>query len=175
VISLLVTLGLTTTNALAEERLSFRATYGGTFVKTPFDTDGDGAPANLNFLEGNSNLGQFSLQVLDKSVLAEPTTCPNGHPGFAVTLVTGSSVFRFRRTGDLLFVRPTAQATCFDPSTGVSFFREASGEVTGGTGRFANATGTLVGEGISQVLLRDPAGNYFAEQHGTITGTIILP
>jgi hypothetical protein len=174
-ISLLVTLGLATTSAQAEEQLPFKATFGGTIVKTQFDTNGDGASANLNILEGNSNLGQFSLQVLDESVLAGPETCPNGHPGFSVTLVTGSSVFRFRRTGDLLFVRPMSQTTCFDPSTGVSFFRDAIGEVTGGTGRFANATGTLVGEGMSQVLLTDPAGNFFAEQHGTIEGTIILP
>ena len=174
-ISLLVTFGLATTSAQAEERLSFKATFGGTFVKTQFDTNGDGAPANLNILEGNSNLGQFSLQVLDESVLAGPETCPNGHPGFSVTLVTGSSVFRFRRTGDLLFIRPTSQTTCFDPSTGVGFFRDAIGQVTGGTGRFANATGTLVGEGMSQLLITDPAGNFFAEQHGTIEGTIILP
>jgi hypothetical protein len=142
-ISLLVTFGLTTTSAQAEDRLAFRATFGGTIVKTQFDTDGDGAPANLNILEGDSNLGQFSLQVLDESVVSEPTTCPNGHAGFSVILVAGSSVFRFRDTGDLLFVRPTAETTCFDPSTGVSFFRDARGEVTGGTGRFAHATGTL--------------------------------
>jgi hypothetical protein len=122
IISLLVTFGLTTTSAQAEERLPFRATFSGTFVKTQFDTNGDGAPANLNFLEGESNLGQFSLQVLDESVLAEPTTCPNGHPGFSVTLVAGSAVFRFRGTGDLVFVQPTSQTTCFDPSTGVGFF-----------------------------------------------------
>jgi hypothetical protein len=51
-ISLLVTFGLTTTSTQAEERLPFRATFSGTFVKTKFDTNGDRAPANLNFLEG---------------------------------------------------------------------------------------------------------------------------
>jgi len=112
-ISLLVTFGLTTISAQAEERLPFKATFGGTIVKTQFDTDGDGAPANLNILEGKSNLGQFGLQVLDESVLSESTTCPNGHTGFSVILVAGSSVFRFRRTGDLLFVRPTSQNDVF--------------------------------------------------------------
>jgi hypothetical protein len=48
IISLLVTLGLTTMSTQAEESLPFSATYGGTIVKTPFDTDGDGALANLN-------------------------------------------------------------------------------------------------------------------------------
>ena len=175
IISLLVTLGLTTMSTQAEESLSFSATYGGTIVKTPFDTDGDGALANLNILEGNSNLGQFSLQVLDESTRSDPMICPNGRTGFSVRLVAGSSVFRFRRTGDLLFVRPTSQMTCFDPSTGVSFFQAALGEIMGGTGRFAHATGTLEGEGTARVLLTDPAGNVFAEQHGTIQGTIILP
>ena len=174
-ISLLVTFGLTTTSAQAEERLPFRATFGGTIVKTQFDTDGDGAPAYLNILEGKSNLGQFSLQVLDESVLSEPTTCPNGHAGFSVVLVAGSSVFRFRRTGDLLFVRPTSETTCFDPSTGVSFFRAATGDIIGGTGRFANATGAIEGEGTARVFIADPAGHVFGEQHGTIKGMIILP
>jgi hypothetical protein len=105
-ISLLVTLGLTTMSTQAEESLPFSATFGGTIVKTPFDTDGDGALANLNILEGNSNLGQFSLQVLDESTRSDPMICPNGRAGFSVRLVAGSSVFRFRRTGDLLFVRP---------------------------------------------------------------------
>ena len=57
----------------------------------------------------------------------------------------------------------------------MSFFHAAIGEIIGGTGRFAHATGTLEGEGMAQVLITDPAGNFFAEQHGTIKGTIILP
>jgi hypothetical protein len=135
-VSLIVAWSLVTTIAQAEERLPFKATFSGTLVSTAFDTDGDGAPANFNVLEGDSNLGAFSLQVLDESVRAEPATCPNGQAGFSIALVTGSSVFRFRRTGDLLFVRPTSQTTCFDPSTGVSFFHAATGDIIGGTGRF---------------------------------------
>jgi hypothetical protein len=168
-------LGLAPTIVVAEESLPFKATYSGGFVSTQFDTDGDGAPANFNVLEGKSNLGPFSLQVLDGSVLSEPATCPNGQAGFSVKLVAGSSVFRFRRTGDLLFVHPTSQTTCFDPSTGVSFFRAATGTIIGGTGRFTNATGSLEGEGMARVFITDPAGHFFAEQHGTIKGAIILP
>jgi hypothetical protein len=126
-------------------------------------------------LEGQSNLGSFSLQVLDESVRAEPTTYPDGQAGFSVTLVAGSSVFRFRRTGDLLLVHPTSQTTCFNPSTGVSFFRAATGDIMRGTGQFANATGTLEGEGMARIFLSDPAGRVFGEQHGTIQGIIILP
>jgi hypothetical protein len=110
IISLLVTFGLTTTSAQAEERLPFRATFSGTFVKTQFDTNGDGAPANLNFLEGESNLGQFSLQVLDESVLAEPTTAQRKgiRLGSSSTLPTDS--FRFGRRiwfsdGDSIWLR----------------------------------------------------------------------
>jgi hypothetical protein len=119
--------------------------------------------------------GALSLQVLDESVRAEPVTCPNGQAGFAVALVTGSSVFRFRRTGDLFCVRPTSQTTCLDPSTGVRFFRTATGDIIGGTGRFTEATGTLEGEGMARILIADPAGHIFGEQHGTIQGTITLP
>ncbi len=173
--SLLLVLSLTTMSAQAEERLPFNATFSGVLFSTPFDTDGDGVPANFNILEGQSNLGPFSLQVLDESVRAEPTTCPNGQAGFAVTLVAGSSVFRFRRTGDLLFVRPTSQTTCFDPITEVSFFRAATGDIFGGTGRFANATGTIEGEGMARIFLSDRGGHVFGEQHGTIEGIIILP
>jgi hypothetical protein len=174
-VGLIAACSLATTIAQAEERLPFQATFSGTLVSTQFDTDGDGAPANFNVLEGNSNLGAFSLQVLDESVRAEPATCPNGQAGFSVTLVAGSSVFRFRRTGDLLFVRPTSQTTCFDPSSGVSFFRAATGDIIGGTGRFTEAAGTMEAEGMARIFITDPAGHIFGEQHGTIRGTIILP
>ena len=173
--SLMVVVSLTTMVTQAEERLPFSATFSGVFVNIPFDTDGDGAPGDLNLLEGKSNLGQFSLHVVNESVRGAPATCPNGQPGFAIMLVAGSSIFRFRHTGDLLFVRPTSETTCFDPSTGVSFFREATGAIIGGTGRFANATGAIEGEGTASVLLADPGGHVFGEQHGTIQGIIILP
>jgi hypothetical protein len=174
-VSLIVACSLATAIAQAEERLPFKATFGGTLVSTAFDTDGDGAPANFSVQEGDSNLGAFSLQVLDESVRAEPATCPNGQAGFSIALVTGSSVFRFRRTGDLLFVRPTSQTTCLDPSTGVIFFRAATGDVIGGTGQFTEATGIIEGEGMARIFITDPAGHIFGEQHGTIQGTIILP
>jgi hypothetical protein len=173
--SLFLVLSLTTMSVQAEERLPFNATFSGVLFSTQFDTDGDGAPANFNILEGQSNLGPFSLHVLDESVRAEPTTCPDGQAGFSVTLVAGSSVFRFRRTGDFLFVHPTSQTTCFNPSTGVSFFRTATSDIIGGTGQFANATGAVAGEGMARIFLSDPAGHVFGEQHGTIQGTIILP
>jgi hypothetical protein len=127
--SLIVALSLATMSAQAEERLPFNATFSGVFVTTQFDTNGDGAPADLNVLEGHSNLGQFSLHVLNESVRTDEATCPHGQPGFPVTLVTGSSIFRFRRTGDLLFVRPTAETTCVDPSTGVISFRATPGRI----------------------------------------------
>jgi hypothetical protein len=174
-VGLIVAWSLAATSAWAAEQLPFKATFSGTLVSTAFDTDGDGAPANYNVLEGHSNLGAFSLQVLDESVRADPVTCPNGQAGFSIALVTGSSVFRFRRTGDLLFVRPTSQTTCFDPSTGVSFFRAATGDIIGGTGQSTEATGTIEGEGMARILITDPAGHIFGEQHGTIQGTIILP
>jgi hypothetical protein len=174
-VSLIVALSLATLSAQAEEQLPFRATFSGVFINTPFDLNGDGAPGALNLLEGKSNFGDFSLHVVSESVRGAPATCPNGQPGFAIMLVGGSSVFRFRRTGDLLFIRPTSESTCFDPSTGVSFFQAATGAIIGGTGRFTHATGNIEGEGTARVLLADPEGHVFGEQHGTIQGTIILP
>jgi hypothetical protein len=172
--SLIVALSLAAMSAQAENRLPFRATFSGTFVTTPFDLNGDGTPSDLNLLEGKSNFGQFSLHVLNKSVRGPETICPNGQPGFSIMLLVGSSVFRFRHSGDLLFVRATSETTCFDPRIGVSFFHTATGEIFGGTGKFANATGVIEGEGTAQVLLADQAGHAFGAQYGTITGTIIL-
>jgi hypothetical protein len=173
--SLIVALSLAAMSAQAQDSLPFRATFSGTFVPTPLDLSGDGTPSDLNLLEGKSNFGQFSLHVLSKSVRGPEAICPNGQPGFSIRLLAGSSVFRFRHSGDLLFVRATSETTCFDPSIGVSFFHTATGEIFGGTGKFANATGTIEGEGTAQVLLADQAGNAFGAQHGTFTGTIILP
>jgi hypothetical protein len=85
-VGLIVAWSLAATSAWAAEQLPFKATFSGTLVSTAFDTDGDGAPANYNVLEGHINLSAFSLQVLDESVRAEPATCPNGGSALHVML-----------------------------------------------------------------------------------------
>jgi hypothetical protein len=50
-----------------------------------------------------------------------------------------------------------------------------TGEIIGSTGRFVNATGAIEGEGTARVLLAEPEGHVFGDQHGTIKGTISLP
>ena len=165
---------LSAASARAEERLPIAATFSGSFVSTQFDTNGDGLPANLSLVNAKSNLGQLSLQGLIENAISGPATCANGNNGSETRLINGNIVGRFHSTEDLFFIQLSAQSTCFDPSANV-FFINATGNVTGGTGRFIQATGSVETKATAKNLMADPTGHFFGAQSGTLRGTITLP
>jgi hypothetical protein len=73
----------------------------------------------------------------------------------------------------MLFSELVSETVCYDPATGTQF-KSGTANVTGGTGRFAGATGRTQFEGMQWPLYVDADGNGFAAQTGTITGTITL-
>ena len=73
----------------------------------------------------------------------------------------------------MLFSELSSETVCYDPSTRTQF-KSGVDRVTGGTGRFAGATGQLQFEGTQWPLYVDADGNGFAAQTGTVTGTITL-
>jgi len=74
----------------------------------------------------------------------------------------------------LVFSEITSETVCYDPSTKTQF-KSGTDRITGGTGRFAGATGETKFEGTQWPLYVDADGNGFAAQVVTVTGTIILP
>jgi hypothetical protein len=74
----------------------------------------------------------------------------------------------------MLFTRVVSETACYDTTTGV-LYKSGTDEITGGTGRFAGATGQSRFEGTQWLLYIDGGGNAFAAQTGTATGTIVIP
>jgi hypothetical protein len=86
---------------------------------------------------------------------------------------TGGLVFRFDSTGDLLIEADTSLPLCFDPSRGI-FFATGTGVITGGTGRFAGATGSFEYTNCAgkQLLASAVEGRAFFSFTCEFTGTI---
>ena len=120
-------------------------------------------------------LGSGTARVTSEFAFSGSGTCPNGNAGLNFTLLpgTGHGIYRFDSTGDLLFTEGSSGTLCFDPLTTIQFFSGAE-NITGGTGRFAGATGSNTFNGTATTLFADGAGNFFGELSGTIEGTIIL-
>ena len=157
-------------------KLPLKASFSGSFVNTQSDTNGDGQKGGLNSGGTKGTLGPGTFQSVGEFVFSGPGTCPNGNPGFIFTLLPGMGhgVGRQDSTGDLTFTELTSETICFDPITTIQFFSGAE-NITGGTGRFAGATGSDTFSGTARTLFEDAAGNFFGEFSGTLEGTIITP
>ena len=122
-------------------------------------------------------LGSSTAQAVAEVAFSGSATCLNGNPGYQFELVPGGAAHAVRRydsTGDLLFFHYTALSVCFDPVTQIQF-ANGTGEITGGTGRFAEAAGTTEASGTGKALFQDAAGNAFVEVSGTYKDKIITP
>lgn len=162
------------------KELPYKESFSGTFVSTEFDSNGDGVSGALELVEGKSTLGPFTLQGIGEFRNPNapnpppPCTLPNGESGFEVVPLPTPIVHRFQSSGDLLFAELSSGSLCFALATTDQSFK-VTATITGGTGRFADATGSIEVEGTAKVLGGDAAGHFFGAQSGKATGTIILP
>jgi hypothetical protein len=152
---------------------TIKGTATGTAVSANFDFENanESTPAFYVHGEGKSQGGRFSYQALvEVAPDGKPCTvsgaAPNAGseftPGSEFTLVSPDArvaVFRYASTGDLLFVKSTKTILCgdFSSSTPPYSFRTDS-VITGGTGRFAKATGTVTSTGNGEFLSFDASG-----------------
>jgi len=121
----------------------FKGSLSATSITTEMDINQDGVKNGLFLGGAKSTLGPSTVQgPAGEFVLSRSVTCPSGYVGLTETPGTGGLVFRFDSTGDLLFEKDTSSTLCFDPVTGL-FFGSGAGDITGGTGRFAGATGSF--------------------------------
>ena len=144
----LVVLGLAGPAAVGEE-VPFKGRLDGEVTITPLD------PPFLSVLvEGTGNathLGQFAWASL-----------------FVANVATGEANGSYQFTaanGDMLFADFTGQAT--PTATPGVFYSVDTATITGGTGRFAGATGSF----ISERLFDTTAGTTFGSFNGTIAST----
>jgi hypothetical protein len=155
--------------------LDFYSEVSGSYVSegTRIDTDKDGRTADLDLTSGKSNhLGEITTQdVAEWPSAFSYERCPNGQMGYKGSLVSGFFVIR-SENGDLLFGKFTAGTNCFDFITNSASI-SLEGGFTGGTGRFAGASGgSLTISATATPLMTDEYGHQFgsvvARTHGTL-------
>jgi hypothetical protein len=161
---------------------TIKGTATGTAVSANFDFDdpGEGTPAFYVHGEGKGKSGGFSYQALVE-VAPDGNQCtvtgrtPNAGSEFKlVTPDARVAVFRYASTGDLLFTKATDATLCADSSG--SYSASTTNEITGGTGKFAGASGTVTTTENGAFLTSDASKKRsFGWFHSDIVTCLILP
>lgn len=152
-------------------------------VKMTFS--GNGAPSTINLqypgtttseenVDGNGTLGWFTFRNVTATAAAPspqpPITC-SGPTQLYFPRMAGAGIFRFQ-DGSLLTVELTQGSDCID-LVAQEGNCTLTLKITGGTGRFNNASGTLTYTETAKPVLADFFHNpvYFTET-GKISGTV---
>jgi hypothetical protein len=146
-----------------------------TFTSTNFSYDGV-TPGNLNLAQGQDNLGgHFTSQGVSEYTASHSCVAPDGTSGTQFDLLQLDGVTTYSE-GQLFLnaTGPSAAHLCTNAS-GV-IFGTATLTVTGGTGKFANAAGTLVERFSGKVIASGAAnggygdfGSLVVKYQGTVT------
>jgi hypothetical protein len=154
----------------------YKGTFAGTSLTSRIDLNNDGSLAGWSTSVVNTNLGKSTNEgVVERRFVAAPGVCAAGQ--VELGLVQGKGVSTFLSTGDQIFGETTSSTFCYDPATG-NYSGHDTGIVTGGTGKFEGATGSIERSytGTDLVIDRDPASKQaFGRFSGEFSGTITLP
>jgi hypothetical protein len=158
---------------------AFHASFAGTFTNKG-DFSFTGTPGAYDTVAGESTLGRYIAQlVVELSPDGQTCPLPDGGSGVELVFVGEVVVLSFAATGEQLFLHlspsvPSHQ--CIEPATGVGI-GQATFDVSGGTGRFEGATGTIV-KTFKTIRLAPPATppgkGFFGSFTGTFDGTVEL-
>jgi hypothetical protein len=146
-------------------------------VETSIDTDGDGISASANQGIVSCNIGRFFQHGVAEfgDPVPTPTNCPQGQLEF--TLVS-HAVWTDIDTGEQLFSEGPALVNCVNPAPDLPFTLMGTLTFSGGTGRFAGATGSAeITNGSGKYLVTGSKGGVFggfAQFTFTETGTLTL-
>jgi hypothetical protein len=148
--------------------------FSGSMVPTAIDVQPD-TITDEELLAGDGALGPFTFRKLrtDETSPQLFGSCGSGSgPSFRV--VAGGGVFRFE-DGSLLTVTVTEGVLCVDLDHLVGHITETY-EITGGTGRFKGASGTLQSTGkLKPVLFSASNAAVLLTNTGELTGTVRVP
>jgi hypothetical protein len=150
-------------------------------VKMTFSGNGAPSPVNLQQpnssnveenLAGKGTLGSFTFRNV-RAIANSPavSSACSGPSELYFPSVAGGGVFRFQ-DGSLLKVRLTQGGDCIDLAAQEGHCTLTL-QITGGTGRFQNASGTLTFTETAVPVLADASNNpVFFTEVGELTGTI---
>jgi hypothetical protein len=164
-----LTMALALPAAAQQVKLTFSGSSGSsaTNLQQPNTTTGE------DDFAGTGTLGSFTFRLLeadpDSPTLSDTCSGPNE---IYLVLSGGGGVFRFQ-DGSLLYVQLTHGSDCIDLAAGQAHCIRIL-QITGGTGRFKNVSGsTLTLTEIVVPVLADALGNpVFFAHTGKITGTV---
>lgn len=170
IVTVALMLNLSVADIYAQQR-SVKMTFSGSMVATTINF----APNTITDeeqLAGNGTLGPFTFRKLRVDAISpQPTSSCSGPTQVNFPVVAGGGVFRFQ-DGSLLTVTVPQGALCVDFMAAVGRLTE-SYQITGGTGRFKGASGTLTLTGtVTPVLASSPSFVVLLTNTGKFEGTI---
>jgi hypothetical protein len=149
-------------------------TLSGTAVSTSSVNLNPGTPLSEYDFGGDGTLGPFTFRTFSATAPTspQPSTCSGATKLYFTTIAgSGAGVFRFQ-DGSLLKVNLTQGSDCIDLVANDALCIRTF-QITGGTGRFKNASGTVTLTETLGPVLNDASNNpTFFTTTGEITGTI---
>jgi hypothetical protein len=147
-----------------------KMTFSGTSESSAFVLASGAGSFEDNFA-GDGTLGAFTFRDLAAELPSTPpSTCSGANELYRVRLVT-TGVFRFR-DGSLLNVSLIQGSDCIDLAARQGHCNLIF-KITGGTGRFKNASGMLTFTETTMPVLADASGNpIFFANTGNFTGMV---
>ena len=145
--------------------------FSGSMVPTAIDVQPN-TITEEEVLAGNGTLGSFTFRKLrtDETSPVSFGSCGNGF-GPSLRVVAGGGVFRFK-DGSLLTVTVTEGILCADFDHRVGHLTETY-QITGGTGRFEDASGVLQSTGnLKPVLFSASNAAVLLTNTGELKGTV---
>lgn len=122
---------------------------------------------------GHSSLGAYSFHLVQAGGAVPMPSASCGGALLNFPAVTGAGVYRFQ-DGSLLTVKIKEAAICVDLVAGNAKVTSTY-QITGGTGIFKGASGTITGTALSSPVLFDSTMSpVFFAVDGESTGTIVL-
>ena len=158
--------------------IPFTNNFAGSFVNGTVDSNSDGFASAVVTEFGQSEiLGLNSISSkLEMSPVdpVEPCITPGGGGGTVAVLIDGAQVITADGP-DQIYVSLTALSQCVpdDVAADPGFSYEGQGVITGGTGAYAGASGTVSITGAGAYLVSDDSG-FFGSSSGVMEGALEL-
>lgn len=169
--ALMLSLGVATVYA---QRYPVKMAYSGTSGASAINLQQPGTTTGEESFAGKGDLGSFTFLLISAETTSPqqppPSTC-SGPTKLYFIRVAGAGVFRFH-DGSLLKVNLTQGADCVDLAANHGICTLTL-QITGGTGRFKDASGILTLAETNVPVLADALNNpVFFASTGEFTGTV---
>ena len=152
--------------------IKIKMTFSGNAGAGPIELNQPNAKTSEENLAGNGTLGSYTFRNISaETATPQPSSTCSGPMLLYFTRVAGAGVFQFQ-DGSLLRVNLTHGEDCVDLVAQAGHCTMTF-QITGGTGRFKDASGTLVLTETVVPVLADASNNpVFFAATGEFTGTV---